>query len=949
MVFTSPIQNEQEFEDLFFASEKARAESQLAIATEGYRNLLLYRLKMVNQEGWDNFSNYDAIAVERLGDLAWLFGDTHLADQLFSSLQQIGLENGNHYLHLYLGIKRSSLAVDSGALEVAFELLQNLDNYIGDIHQIPFQEIEEWEKNCHFPNLNKEQEAIIKIRLYYVLGGLLLRLGQFEESLLSFKQGIKIGKGHPSKMVKAVIPLLQISVCRANLEKGDIQKALQKLEEVLPEIDKSITSGNYISGLELAAKGNMLTGNFGTAKTYLEEILEACEINDLVNGEIIALCNLSNVNIYLNQVTTAQQNLQKAEGLALQLDNQLALAKILLLKELAELRSTSSFTSVLPSFTKSHSRKKTTLKEAHSSEANYIPDVVQTDYFLPYFEDKALLFQQLLGNFELEHAKNYLQEMKARFGETDSTLIQNRLCFLQSLLGYYQGNQEMDLSALDKVQTYFKEQQMKPELWDLQRVMGWTHKNSMTYKELQNSNDDLLNDMTNSLPFEERAIYLLNKWTAEEEKLSLTTNNLLLLSQQKENANFFNRLLPQLKLFKTLDKLLIELEKYKSLIASKVVQRNGEAFPFAKRGWIKRLLTHPLNRLEIHFLILPDRALVIYSGFMYLKYSVLPINRIEIRELVQSIHKSILSFNKTRGAGLKPKRENIESLSKKIKASMRQIASMLQLPDFLDTLPTRIKRLSIIPDDALHGLPFVLIPHKGKFLIETFAVSINCKPNSLKFFQRPRKKDKKVLLVGLNYQNDTNTSLPGVLREIESIEKLLANDGFYVKKIENEEVTKHAILANAENIQLLHIACHGIFNSKNPDLSGLQLLNEELLSLRDIWQNPQLAGINHITLSSCWAADNFILPNKWILSLPETFLRAGVNSVLACYWEVSDNVAGKFMESFYRNLNQFPRDIALQKTQLLAIKNNLGIENEQTNNFFYWAGFNLYGNSGFID
>jgi len=99
-----------------------------------------------------------------------------------------------------------------------------------------------------------------------------------------------------------------------------------------------------------------------------------------------------------------------------------------------------------------------------------------------------------------------------------------------------------------------------------------------------------------------------------------------------------------------------------------------------------------------------------------------------------------------------------------------------------------------------------------------------------------------------------------------------------------------------------------------------------------------------VGLSSCWAADQFILPSRWIISLPETLCRAGVGSVLGCMWQVDDIIAVPFMERFYSYFFRDAIDIALQKVQIDALNNKLATSGHNDHPFF-WAGFSLYSNS----
>ena len=109
----------------------------------------------------------------------------------------------------------------------------------------------------------------------------------------------------------------------------------------------------------------------------------------------------------------------------------------------------------------------------------------------------------------------------------------------------------------------------------------------------------------------------------------------------------------------------------------------------------------------------------------------------------------------------------------------------------------------------------------------------------------------------------------------------------------DNDATKQRVHAGLRAASIFHIACHGTFEPDRPDASGVLLIPApghcEIVSLRE------LAGLHplhceHVTLSCCWSADNSSCQGRWIVSLPETLLRAGAGSVLGCLWPVDDRI-----------------------------------------------------------
>jgi CHAT domain-containing protein len=160
---------------------------------------------------------------------------------------------------------------------------------------------------------------------------------------------------------------------------------------------------------------------------------------------------------------------------------------------------------------------------------------------------------------------------------------------------------------------------------------------------------------------------------------------------------------------------------------------------------------------------------------------------------------------------------------------------------------------------------------------------------------------------------------------------------------------KAAVLAALPRAAVAHLACHGLFKSDQPAESGVVLRPTrvpDVLSVKEL-SGLDLTGLRHVTLSACWSADHFILPGRWVISLPETFARAGASSVLGCLWVVDDRVGTAFMAQFYRRLDGLPRAEALRRTQLACLRGELQVADApDTTTPVFWAGYQLYGRGG---
>jgi CHAT domain-containing protein len=278
-----------------------------------------------------------------------------------------------------------------------------------------------------------------------------------------------------------------------------------------------------------------------------------------------------------------------------------------------------------------------------------------------------------------------------------------------------------------------------------------------------------------------------------------------------------------------------------------------------------------------------------------------------------------------------------------------QIAADLQLTAILYDLPARIRALTIVPDDSLHAFPFAAITYRERYLIEDYRLSIRFDRAGSARSTRPAQAVS-ALVVGVSRGTHLFAPLPGVLRELKEVTARMEQQQIPVLCLADDHADRERILRALPSAALVHVASHGLFETDQPDQSGVVLVpapnQVEMISLRDL-ADLDLTGLRHITLSSCWSADHFILPGRRIISLPETLWRSGARSILANLWEVDDQLAIAFMARFYEYLAKSPRDQALRQVQLDCLSGRL-LEPATANRAdpFYWAGFALYGEGG---
>jgi len=120
-----------------------------------------------------------------------------------------------------------------------------------------------------------------------------------------------------------------------------------------------------------------------------------------------------------------------------------------------------------------------------------------------------------------------------------------------------------------------------------------------------------------------------------------------------------------------------------------------------------------------------------------------------------------------------------------------------------------------------------------------------------------------------------------------------------VMRLTGDQATRNAVLAAMSRWPVLHFACHGITNPVEPLDSALALANEQVLTLRDVFEQ-RLVGVRLAVLSACETAIPGVALPEEVVSLPTGFLQAGVPGVVGSLWSVPDASTAVLMGRFYQ-------------------------------------------------
>ncbi len=151
--------------------------------------------------------------------------------------------------------------------------------------------------------------------------------------------------------------------------------------------------------------------------------------------------------------------------------------------------------------------------------------------------------------------------------------------------------------------------------------------------------------------------------------------------------------------------------------------------------------------------------------------------------------------------------------------------------------------------------------------------------------------------------------------------------------------------ANLSKFQMIHLAVHGLVDTKDPGRSMLIFRpdpasgEDGFLQAREIALLPLRADL--VTLAACETAAGRVNGEEGIASLVRPFLIAGARSVLANLWETDDQFSRGLMVEFYSRLAKRED----QATALTEAKRSMIQKFGDQAPPYLWAGFVIEGDA----
>jgi CHAT domain-containing protein len=282
----------------------------------------------------------------------------------------------------------------------------------------------------------------------------------------------------------------------------------------------------------------------------------------------------------------------------------------------------------------------------------------------------------------------------------------------------------------------------------------------------------------------------------------------------------------------------------------------------------------------------------------------------------------------------------------------------------LEHIPGNIKNLLIVPDGSLAYLPFdMLRKDNGKDspdLGETYRISLSPSVSvSVQASQRRDPDGEPFLGFGGALYNGYYGSfedgkpmfwepLNSSALEVTTIQNRFAQNPRIFTGREASEARIKAMSADGSlaAYPIIHFACHGYFNPREPAMSGI-LLSEISGQMGESGEDGNLSieevmllGLNArmVLLSACDTALGEIKRGDGMVGFTRSFMTAGARNVGVSLWKIDDHATASFMTRLYR----YVKDAGMSFREAYYQTRKAFREDRMYAHPYYWAAFTMY-------
>jgi CHAT domain-containing protein len=265
--------------------------------------------------------------------------------------------------------------------------------------------------------------------------------------------------------------------------------------------------------------------------------------------------------------------------------------------------------------------------------------------------------------------------------------------------------------------------------------------------------------------------------------------------------------------------------------------------------------------------------------------------------------------------------------------------------------------LIIVPDGALHLLPFSALADDRSYVLLTHTVDVEPSATVFDLLHQRLYEDASVTMpyIGVaawTQPADTRNPiiraisgpersqlapLPESKKEVETIAGDLPRPSVIL--LGSDATETHFKTVSADSTKVIHLALHGYADLDYPDRSALIFAPEPSGKDDGMLQVREIRGLHLkaklVTLSAC---DTGVGPvgEDGVNNLVNAFIEAGADSVVSTLWELEDRSTESLMSIFYSQLAHETRKVdALRSAQLELVKEKLPP--------YFWASFQIVG------
>ncbi|HEX9189634.1 MAG TPA: CHAT domain-containing protein [Vicinamibacteria bacterium] len=256
------------------------------------------------------------------------------------------------------------------------------------------------------------------------------------------------------------------------------------------------------------------------------------------------------------------------------------------------------------------------------------------------------------------------------------------------------------------------------------------------------------------------------------------------------------------------------------------------------------------------------------------------------------------------------------------------------------------RRLVVVPDGALHALPFeALEDERGRLVLDRHVVSYAPSASVAAALRARRAAGPPAsgrLLAFAAPPSPAFGPLPLARTEALAIARLFPDAAAEVREGEaaSERWLKQARLSAYGT---LHFATHGTYDDRAPGRSALVLAagrgEDGLLQVGEIASLSLRARL--VSLSACDTGLGEVVNGEGVVGLARAFLNAGADAVAMTLWRIPDASTAELMQAFYRHLRGGREGAEALREAKLELRRSRA----SRRGAFHWAGVVLSGDA----